>query len=97
MKKVIRMFDRKDIEDIFRNAGNTFDEELNSSIDSIMGIINQLQNDNLSMIKFFLYTLNSLNVGKIQLKTIVENYPYKNSIYSENYNEIINFIDSSLT
>lgn len=55
------MFDRKDIEDIFRNAGN------------------------------------SLNVGKIQLKTIVENYPYKNSIYSENYNEIINFIDSSLT
>lgn len=88
------MIDRNDIEDIFRNAGNAFDNDLNNSTDGIMDIINQLQNNNLSMIKFFLYTLNELGTDTEKLKIIVKNYPYKDSIYSENYKEFLHFIDS---
>lgn len=88
------MIDKAYIEQIFQNAGNALNDNLNSSIDEIMDIINQLQNDNFSLIKFFLYTFYRIGTPKEDLRHIVENYPYKNTLYSEKYDELLQFIES---
>lgn len=88
------MINREYIEQIFQNAGNSLNDNLKSSIDEIMDIINQLQNDNFSMIKFLLYTFCCVGIEKEILKQVITNYPYKNALYSEKHAELIQFIDS---